>query len=192
MADLAAVEAALQPQTPLAWLESPTNPLMRLADIQAVAALAHARGTLVAVDNTFATPYAHRPPALGDEIVVHSSTKYLSGHSDVIGGIVVVRDEELNRRLAFLQNAAGAVPGPFDCWLTLRGIKTLAVRLAAHSANALAVAQFLTQHPAVARVMYPGLATHPQHALARRQMALFGGMLSFELRGSALAALSAS
>jgi cystathionine beta-lyase/cystathionine gamma-synthase len=188
MADLAAVEAALQPQTRLVWLESPTNPQLRLADIPAIAALAHARGVLLAVDNTFATPYAQQPLAHGADVVVHSSTKYLSGHSDVIGGIAVVRDDELYRRLAFVQNAAGAVPGPFDCWLTLRGIKTLAVRLAAHSANALAVARFLEGHPAVARVMYPGLPSHPQHALARRQMALFGGMLSFELRGSEFAA----
>jgi cystathionine beta-lyase/cystathionine gamma-synthase len=153
-----------------------------------VAAIAHARGVLVAVDNTFATPYAQRPLALGTDIVVHSTTKYLSGHSDIIGGIAVVEDAELYRRLAFLQNAAGAVPGPFDCWLTLRGIKTLAVRLAAHSANALAVARFLEGHPAIARVMYPGLPSHPQHALACRQMTLFGGMLSFELRGSEFAA----
>lgn len=188
MADLAAVEAAFQPQTRLVWLESPTNPLLRLADISAIAELARDRGILLAVDNTFATPYAQRPLALGADIVVHSTTKYLSGHSDVIGGIAVVKDDELHSRLAFLQNAAGAVPGPFDCWLTLRGIKTLAVRLAAHSANALAVAHFLEEHPAVARVMYPGLPSHPQHALACRQMALFGGMLSIELRGSEFAA----
>ena len=186
--DVASVEAAFQPQTRLVWLESPTNPLLRLADIPAIAAQAHARGVLLAVDNTFATPYAQRPLALGADIVVHSTTKYLSGHSDVIGGIAVVRDDELYRRLAFLQNAAGAVPGPFDCWLTLRGIKTLAVRLTAHSANALAVARFLEGHPAVARVMYPGLPSHPQHALACQQMLLFGGMLSFELRGSEFAA----
>jgi len=188
MADLAAVEAAFQPQTRLVWLESPTNPLLRLADISAIAKLARDRSILLAVDNTFATPYAQRPLALGADIVVHSTTKYLSGHSDVIGGIAVVKDDELHSRLAFLQNAAGAVPGPFDCWLTLRGIKTLAVRLAAHSANAMAVAHFLEEHPAVARVMYPGLPSHPQHTLACRQMALFGGMLSFELRGSEFAA----
>jgi len=188
LADLAAAEAALQPQTRLIWLESPTNPLLRLTDISAIAALARSRGILLAVDNTFATPFAQRPLALGAHIVVHSTTKYLSGHSDVIGGIAIVQDDALYRRLAFIQNAAGAVPGPFDCWLTLRGIKTLAVRLAAHSANALAVARFLEAHPAVARVMYPGLPSHPQHALARRQMALFGGMLSFELRGSEFAA----
>lgn len=188
MADPAAVEASLQPQTRLVWLESPTNPLLRLADIPAIAALTHVRGVLLAVDNTFATPYAQRPLTLGADIVVHSSTKYLSGHSDVIGGIAVVQSGELYQRLAFLQNAAGAVPGPFDCWLTLRGIKTLAVRMAAHSANALAVARFLEEHPTVARVMYPGLPSHPQHALARRQMGLFGGMLSFEVRGSEFAA----
>ncbi len=184
MADLAAVEAAFKPGTRLVWLESPTNPLLRLADIQAVAAIAHAQGALLAVDNTFATPYAQRPLALGADIVVHSTTKYLSGHSDVIGGIVVVQDDELYRQLAFLQNAAGAVPGPFDCWLTLRGIKTLPIRMVAHSTNALAVARFLENHPAVARVMYPGLPVHPQYALARRQMTHFGGMVSFELSGS--------
>ena len=184
MTDLAAVEASFKPGTRLVWLESPTNPLLRLADIQAIAAIAHARGALLAVDNTFATPYAQRPLAFGADIVVHSTTKYLSGHSDVIGGIVVVQDNGLYRRLAFLQNAAGAVPGPFDCWLTLRGIKTLPIRLVAHSANALAVARFLENHPAVTRVLYPGLPDHPQYALARRQMTHFGGMVSFELRGS--------
>lgn len=188
MADLGAVERAVRPQTRMIWLETPTNPLLRLADIPALAELAHAVGALLAVDNTFATPCAQRPLALGADLVVHSTTKYLSGHSDVIGGVVVVRDEELHERLAFLQNAVGAVPGPLDCWLTLRGVKTLAVRLAAHSANALAVARYLEGRPAVAKVMYPGLPSHPQHELACRQMACFGGMLSFVLRGDELAA----
>ena len=178
-----AVAAALHPNTRLIWLETPSNPRLRLADIAAIAALARDHHVLLAVDNTFATPYAQRPLALGADIVVHSTTKYLGGHSDVIGGAVVVRHGELGERLAFLQNATGAVPGPLDCSLVLRGIKTLGVRLAAHTANALAVARYLEGHPAVSCVIYPGLRSHPQHELACRQMALFGGMVSFELRG---------
>jgi cystathionine gamma-synthase len=188
MADPDAVGASLRPSTRLVWLETPTNPLLRLADIQAIGGLVHPAGALLAVDNTFATPYAQRPLTLGADIVVHSTTKYLGGHSDVVGGALVVRDGDLAARLAFLQNAAGAVPGPFDCWLVLRGIKTLAVRLQAHSANALAVARFLEGHPAVERVIYPGLPSHPQYALARRQMALPGGMVSFIARGGEAAA----
>jgi cystathionine gamma-synthase len=188
MADLAAVSGALRANTRLVWLETPTNPLLRLADIEAVAGLAHGAGALLAVDNTFATPYVQRPLALGADLVVHSTTKYLGGHSDVVGGALVVRDDDLHVRLAFLQNAAGAVPGPFDCWLVLRGIKTLAVRLQAHSANALAVARFLENQPAVERVLYPGLPSHPQYALACRQMALCGGMVSFLARGGEAAA----
>ena len=140
------------------------------------------------VDNTFATPYAQRPLALGADIVLHSTTKYLSGHNDVVGGAIVVRDPALHERLAFLQNGVGAVPGPMDCWLTLRGIKTLALRMQAHSANALAIARHLERHPAVARVLYPGLPSHPQHELACRQMSVFGGMLDVELRGGEAAA----
>ena len=188
MADPAAIEAAVQPSTRLIWLETPTNPLLGLADIPAVVALAHRRSILVCVDNTFATPYAQRPLELGADIVVHSTTKYLSGHNDVVGGAIVVRDAGLHERFAFLQNGAGAVPGPFDCWLTLRGLKTLALRMQAHSANALAIARHLEGHPAIARVLYPGLPSHPQHDLARRQMSIFGGMLDVELHGGEAAA----
>jgi cystathionine beta-lyase/cystathionine gamma-synthase len=187
MADLAQVEAALAPKTGLIWLETPTNPLLGLADIAAIADLAHRRGILACVDNTFATPYAQRPLTLGADIVLHSTTKYLSGHNDVVGGALVVRDPALHERLAFLQNGVGAVPGPMDCWLTLRGIKTLALRMQAHSANALAVAQHLERHPAVAQVLYPGLPSHPQHKLACRQMSVFGGMLDVDLRGGEVA-----
>jgi len=186
--DLAAVEAGFTSATKMVWLETPTNPLLRLADIQAIADLAHARGALVVVDNTFATPFGQRPLTLGADVVVHSTTKYLGGHSDVVGGAVVTRDESIHQRLAFLQNAAGAVPGPFDCWLVLRGIKTLALRMRAHEANALALARFLEDHPAVEQVFYPGLPSHPQHELARRQMDNFGGMVSFRVRGGEEAA----
>jgi cystathionine gamma-synthase len=188
LANLAAIEAALQTTTRLIWLETPTNPLLNLADIRAVAELAHRRGILVCVDNTFATPCAQRPLELGADIVVHSTTKYLGGHNDVVGGAIVVRDPALHERFAFLQNGAGAVPGPMDCWLTLRGIKTLALRMREHSANALAIARHLERHPAITRVRYPGLPSHPQHELAQRQMALFGGMLDVELRSGAEAA----
>ncbi len=182
------VTEALQPSTRLIWLETPSNPLLRLSDIERLAALAHDRDCLLVVDNTFATPYGQRPLALGADLVVHSTTKYLGGHSDVVGGAVLVRDTPLFERLAFMQNAAGAVPGPLDSWLVLRGIKTLAVRMEAHQANALAVARFLEGHPAVARVLYPGLPAHPQHELARRQMACYGGMVSFELKDGQAAA----
>lgn len=188
MADLTAIEAALEPTTRLIWLETPTNPLLGLADIAAIVELAHRRGILVCVDNTFATPYAQRPLALGADIVVHSTTKYLSGHNDVVGGAIIVRDTSLHERFAFLQNGVGAVPGPFDCWLTLRGLKTLALRMQAHSTNALAIARHLEGHPALTRVLYPGLPSHPQHDLARRQMVVFGGMLDVELRGGEAAA----
>ena len=188
MADEAVIDAALLPNTRLIWLETPTNPLLGLADIAAIAALAHRRGILVCVDNTFATPYAQRPLALGADITLHSTTKYLSGHNDVVGGAIVVDKPELYERLAFLQNGAGAVPGPMDCWLTLRGIKTLALRMRAHSTNALAVARRLERHPAIARVLYPGLPSHPQYDLACRQMAVFGGMLDVDMRGGEAAA----
>ncbi len=188
MTDLAAIEAAMQPATRLIWLETPTNPLLSLADIPAVVALAHRRDILVCVDNTFATPYAQRPLELGADIVVHSTTKYLSGHNDVVGGAIVVRDPGLHERLAFVQNGAGAVPGPFDCWLTLRGLKTLALRMQAHSANAQAIARHLESHPAIARVLYPGLPSHPQYELARRQMSVSGGMLDVEMVGGEAAA----
>ncbi len=181
--DADAIAAALRPETRLVWIETPTNPLLRIADLQRIADATRARGVRLAVDNTFASPFLQRPLELGADIVVHSATKYLGGHSDLIGGAVIVNDDEIHRRIRFYQNAAGAVPGPWDCWLTLRGIKTLAVRMRAHERNARAVAEFLAAHPAVERAHYPGLPGHPQHELARRQMSGFGGMVSFELRG---------
>ncbi len=177
------VAAAMRPQTKLIWLETPTNPLLKLADIAAIAELAKPRGIITVVDNTFATPYFQRPLELGADISLYSTTKYLGGHSDVVGGAAVLNDDDLYERLKFLQNAAGGVPGPFDSWLVLRGLKTLAVRMRAHEANALAVARFLSEHPSVERVIYPGLATHPQHKLAQRQMSGFGGMISIVLKG---------
>jgi cystathionine beta-lyase/cystathionine gamma-synthase len=181
--DLAAVEKALTDRTRMVWVESPTNPLLKLVDIEAVSKLAHARQALLVVDNTFMSPYFQRPLSLGADIVVHSATKYLGGHSDVIGGTLVVNRDDLFERLAFLQNAVGGVPGPMDAWLVLRGIKTLAVRMREHDRNARLVAAFLTDHPKVTRVFYPGLPNHPQRDLARRQMSGFGGMISFEVKG---------
>ncbi len=163
----------------LVWLETPSNPLLNVVDIRRAADAAHAAGALLAVDNTFATPYLQQPLELGADLVVHSTTKYLSGHSDVIGGFVATNDAALGERLRFLQKSLGAVPGPFDCWLVLRGIKTLALRMRRHCENARAVAAFLDHHPAVERVLYPGLPSHPGHASARRQMRDFGGMVSF-------------
>lgn len=186
--DPARVAAAIRPETRLIWLESPTNPLLKLADIATIAELARARNILTLVDNTFASPYFQRPLELGADIVLYSTTKYMGGHSDVVGGAVVVSRPDLYEQLAFLQNAAGGVPGPFDCWLVLRGLKTLAVRMRAHEANALAVARFLQEHPAVARVIYPGLPSHPQHELARRQMAGFSGMVALILKDGEAAA----
>lgn len=186
--ELSEIEKQLTPSTRLIWIETPTNPLLRLANIELISAWAHAHDILVAVDNTFATPYAQQPLLRGADIVVHSTTKYLGGHSDLVGGAVVVNDARLHQRLAFLQNAAGAVPGPFDCWLTLRGIKTLALRMRAHEANALALAHFLETHPAVEQVIYPGLPSHPQHILAKSQMTCFGGMISFTVHGGEQAA----
>ena len=172
----------------LVWLESPTNPTLRLADIAAISAAAHAAGAQVAVDNTFASPALQQPLALGADFAVHSTTKYIGGHSDVVGGAIVTNDAAAYERLKFLQNAVGAVPGPMDCFLTLRGIKTLGLRLRAHCDNATAVARFLSDHPAVAEVIYPGLDSHPQYELARRQMSGPGGMVSFTLRGGEAAA----
>lgn len=184
LADADAVAAAIIPgRTRLVWVETPTNPLLTIADISALADVAHAAGALLVVDNTFASPYLQQPLALGADVVVHSTTKYLGGHSDVIGGALVVTDPELGERLAYHQNAMGAVPGPFDCWLVLRGIKTLGVRMDRHSANARAVADFLLSHPAVTQVRWPGLPDHPGHEVARRQMSDFGGMLSFHVAG---------
>jgi cystathionine beta-lyase/cystathionine gamma-synthase len=190
MTDLAAVRAALRPNTRWLWLETPTNPRLKVADLAALAQAAHAHNPAVRVivDNTFATPYLQQPLALGCDVVVHSTTKYLGGHSDVVGGAILTSDAALHERLAFLQNAAGAVPGPMDCFLVLRGIKTLAVRMDRHGANALAVAQFLSDHPQVSDVIYPGLDNHPQHAVAQRQMRNAGGMISFYLRGGPAAA----
>lgn len=180
-----AVRAAITPATRLIWLETPTNPGLMLADIAAIASIAQARGLILAVDNTFASPALQQPLKLGATLSLHSTTKYLGGHSDVVGGAILTRDDDLYRQLKFLQNAAGAVPGPWDCFLVLRGVKTLPLRMERHSANALRVARFLEDHPAVERVMYPGLESHPQHDLARRQMRNFGGMISLILRGGA-------
>lgn len=177
--DLKAIERAFQPATRLVFVETPTNPMMALTDIAAVSEMAHRRGILVVVDNTFMTPYFQRPLALGADAVMHSVTKYLNGHSDMVGGAIVTRDDGLAERLRFLQNAAGAVPGPMDCWLALRGTKTLAVRMERHDQNARALAAGLEGHRGVARVFYPGLASHPQHELAKRQATGFGGMISF-------------
>lgn len=183
--DPAAVEAAFTPATRLLWLETPSNPLLTVCDIAALAGLAHARGVKVVVDNTFASPYLQQPLQLGADLVLHSTTKYLGGHSDVVGGALVTNDEALYQELKFLQNAVGAVPGPLDCFLVLRGIKTLAVRMRQHCANALELARHLEQHPEVVRVHYPGLPSSPWHELARRQMSAFGGMISLELKGGA-------
>jgi len=183
--DLAQATAALRPDTRLVWLETPTNPLLGVCDIAALADLAHVHPgrPLVVVDNTFATPYLQRPMELGADLVVHSTTKYLGGHSDVVGGAVVGKDMDLQARLAFLQNAVGAVPGPMDCFLVLRGVKTLALRMERHAANAATLADRLAGHPSVARLMYPYHPSHPQQALARRQMRNGGGMISMVLKG---------
>ncbi|HEV8468366.1 MAG TPA: cystathionine gamma-synthase, partial [Candidatus Limnocylindria bacterium] len=183
-----AVRRAMRSSTRLVWIETPSNPLLKVLDIAAIAEIAHEGKALVVADNTFASPYLQQPLKLGADVVMHSTTKYLGGHSDVVGGALAGNHPELRERIAFLQNAAGGVPGPFDAWLVLRGAKTLAVRMERHSANAQAIAEWLVEHPKVASVNYPGLATHPQHALARRQMRAFGGMLSFELRGGEPAA----
>jgi cystathionine gamma-synthase len=174
-----ALTAAWRDETRLVWIESPTNPALSIVDIEQVAAIAHARGARVVVDNTFATPYLQNPLALGADASVHSSTKYLGGHSDVIGGFVAVDDAELADELRFLQNAMGAVPSPFDCYLVLRGVKTLSLRMDRHCSNARAIVQLLREHDAVADVLYPGLPDHPGHEVARRQMRDFGGMVSF-------------
>jgi cystathionine gamma-lyase len=183
-----AIEEAMTERTKLVWIESPTNPRLRIVDIAVAAAVAHRGSAALAVDSTFASPYAQRPLELGADIVMHSSTKYLGGHSDVLGGCLVTSSDELGERLRFHQNAAGAVPSPFDCWLLLRGLKTLALRVQRQSDNALIVARHLEGHPAVTVVHYPGLASHPQHELAARQMrGVFGGVVSFELADEAAA-----
>jgi len=180
---LDAVKAALNPRVKLVWLETPTNPLLKLCDIAGICKLAHEAGALVAVDNTFMTPYFQRPLDLGADIVTHSATKYLGGHSDLVGGVMVTSHEKVYEQMKFTQNAVGAIPGPFDCWLALRGVKTLGVRMRAHEANASALAAWLQKHPRVQKVIYPGLADHPQHELAKRQMKGFGGMISFVIEG---------
>lgn len=183
LASPGALEQALRPNTRMIWVETPTNPMLKLVDLGAVAAFARSNGLLAIADNTFASPYLQRPIEHGFHAVMHSATKYLNGHSDIIGGIVVTRDAELGDRLAFLQNAVGAVPSPFDSFLVLRGLKTLHLRMERHSSNALLLAQWLENHPAVDRVIYPGLPSHPQHILAKQQMSAFGGMISLVVKG---------
>ncbi|HPU12785.1 MAG TPA: cystathionine gamma-synthase [Aeromicrobium sp.] len=187
--DLAAIEAAITESTKLVWIETPTNPLLNIGDIAAIAEIAHSAGAKLLVDNTFASPYLQQPLALGADVVLHSSTKYLGGHSDVVGGALVTNDPALDEGFAFLQNGAGAVPGPFDSYLTLRGIKTLAVRMDRHCDNAEAVVEMLLAHPAIAEVRYPGLASHPGHEVASKQMSRFGAMISVRLTGGLEAAL---
>lgn len=177
-------EDEIRPETKIVWLETPTNPLLKIIDIESVSKIAHQHNAVLVVDNTFMSPYLQQPLRLGADIAVHSTTKYLGGHSDLIGGAVVLSNPELYEKVHFAQNAAGAIPGPMDCWLVLRGIKTLAVRLDRHSTNAQKVAEFLAGHPKVSKVLYPGLSSHPQHELARKQMAGFGGMVSFHLKGN--------
>ena len=191
LTDTKALTAALRPETRQVWMETPTNPLLTVVDIAAVAGAAHSVGARLVVDNTFATPYLQNPLAQGADVVVHSSTKYLGGHSDVVGGFIAANEDELAEQLAFVQNAVGAVPSPFDCYLLLRGIKTLAVRMDRHCDNAQAVADFLADHSAVERVLYPGLADHPGHEVAARQMSGFGGMVSCVLTGGEAAAVGA-
>jgi cystathionine gamma-synthase len=189
MHDPAAVAAAIQPNTRLIWVETPTNPLLNIVDIAALAEICQQHQTLMVVDNTFASPYLQQPLTLGADVVVHSTTKYLGGHSDVVGGALVTRDAELGEQLAFHQNAMGAISGPFDAWLVLRGIKTLGVRMDRHCSNAEQIVRFLGEHPAVTSVLYPGLPQHPNHEVAARQMTGFGGMVSFRMRGGEEAAL---
>ena len=183
LSDLEQARAAITPGTKLVWIESPTNPMLKLVDIAAVAEIAHAQGALVVVDNTFMTPYFQRPLSLGADIVVHSTTKYLNGHSDVVGGALVTDSDALRERLAFVQNSVGAVPGPMDSFLVLRGLKTLPVRMERHAQSAQKVAEWLEAHPKVEAVIYPGLPSHPQHDLAQRQMSGFGGMITARLKG---------
>jgi len=189
LADVGALRAALRPETRAIWCETPTNPLLGIADIAAVADVAREAQARLVVDNTFASPYLQAPLALGADVVLHSTTKYIGGHSDVVGGALVTSDDALAERLLFTQNAVGSVPSPFDAWLTLRGVKTLAVRMERHSDNAERVVGFLAGHPAVAQVLYPGLPEHPGHEVAAKQMRRFGGMVSIRLRGGRSAAL---
>lgn len=188
MTDPRLIETALQPETRLVWVETPTNPLLRLADLERTAAVAAPAGVLLVVDNTFATPFLQRPLERGADLVLHSTTKYLGGHSDTVGGALVTGDAELFGRLKFLQNATGPIPGPFDAWLVLRGLKTLAIRMERHTFNATRIAHHLATHPGVTEVFYPGLESHPQHQLAARQMSGYGGMVSFRPAGGAATA----
>jgi cystathionine gamma-synthase len=188
ISDLNAVRAAIRPQTRLIWVETPTNPLLLIADIAAIAELGRESSAKVLVDNTFASPALQQPLTLGADVVLHSTTKYIGGHSDVVGGALVTNDEELDTAFGFLQNAAGAVPGPFDAYLTMRGLKTLVLRMQRHSENAAAVAEFLAKHRSVSAVLYPGLPSHPGHRIAARQMRGFGGMVSVRMRGGRKAA----
>jgi len=189
LADLGAVRAAVRPTTTVVWCETPTNPLLGIADIAGLAEIAQDAGARLVVDNTFASPYLQQPLALGADVVVHSTTKYLGGHSDVVGGALVCTDDGIAEQVGFHQNSMGAVAGPFDAWLVLRGIKTLGVRMDRHCANAERIVEFLGEHPAVSQVLYPGLASHPGHAIAAKQMRKFGGMVSFRLRGGEETAL---
>ena len=188
VSDVDAVRAAIRPNTKLVWIETPTNPLLNIGDIAALADVSRSAGAKLVVDNTFASPYLQQPLSLGADVVLHSTTKYIGGHSDVVGGALVTDDEELDTAFAFMQNGAGAVPGPFDVYLTLRGIKTLALRMDRHSDNAEQLADFMTGHPKIEKVIYPGLADHPGHAVAERQMRRYGGMISVLVRGGAAAA----
>jgi cystathionine gamma-lyase len=183
LSDVAAVEKAIKPNTRLIWIESPTNPMLKIFDIEALTKMARAKNVLSVVDNTFMSPYFQRPLDLGADIVMHSITKYMNGHSDVVGGVLVMNDSKLYDELKYLQNAVGAVPGPQDCFLVMRGLKTLHVRMKQHQENAMAIARHLSQHPKVEKVIYPGLESHPQHALAKKQMSGFGGMISFTIKG---------
>jgi cystathionine gamma-lyase len=194
LSDIAALEPAIRPSTRMLWVETPTNPLLKLVDLSAAAEIAHRKNLVCVCDNTFASPWIQRPLEHGFDIVVHSTTKYLNGHSDVIGGAAVIRkNAELKEKLAFLQNAVGGVPSPFDAFLTLRGIKTLALRMERHCGNAMHIAAWLEKHPKVERVIYPGLASHPQHLLAAKQMnRRYGGMVSMVLKGGAQGAMRAS
>ena len=188
LSDLDAVRAAISERTRMIWVETPTNPLLSIADIAALAEIGHGAGAMVLVDNTFASPALQQPLGLGADIVLHSTTKYIGGHSDVIGGALITDSAELDAKFAFLQNGAGAVPGPFDAYLTMRGLKTLELRMQRHSENGMRVAQFLAEHPAISQVLYPGLPSHPGHDVAARQMTGFGGMVSVRMSGGAEAA----
>jgi cystathionine gamma-synthase len=189
VADPDAIRAAITPATKVVWIETPTNPLLSIADIETIAGIAHEAGALLVVDNTFASPYLQQPLTLGADVVVHSTTKYVGGHSDVVGGALIVNNDELAARLRFFQNAMGAINGPFDAWLTMRGIKTLGVRMDRHCDNAERVAAYLLHHPKVSRVFYPGLPEHPGHEIAAKQMRRFGGMVSFSAVGGEAAAI---